>query len=153
FSGDKQQLLPLIKAALTYKGFALIDVISPCITFNNHQGSTKSYSHVRSHDDEVTAVDFIPVREEIVVEYGDGEAVEVPLHDGSSICLRKVIAGYDPSNRGAAMQYIQEQSASGEIVTGLSYIDVNEHEMHEIMNTTNSPLRDLSFDDLCPGAA
>src|SRR5437588_4675767 len=119
FSGDKHQLVPLIKAAIAHQGAAFIDVISPCVAFNNHAGSTKSYEYVRQHNEAVNRLDFIESREEITADYAPGEVVEVPQHDGSLIRLRKLAADYDPTDRIKVMNYLQQRAAAGEVVTGL----------------------------------
>ncbi|MEO5561129.1 MAG: 2-oxoacid:ferredoxin oxidoreductase subunit beta [Dokdonella sp.] len=153
FSGDKQQLIPLIKAAIAHKGAAFLDVISPCVAFNNHAGSTKSYEYVREHNDAVNQLDFITARDEITIDYAPGEVVEVEQHDGSRLRLHKLDAAYDPSDRIAAMNYVLAHQAKGEVVTGLLYVDPDSHDLHEHFNTTTKPLNTLSAQDLCPGVA
>ncbi len=153
FSGDKHQLIPLIKAAIAHKGAAFLDVISPCVAFNNHAGSTKSYEYVREHNDAVNQLDFIAAREEITVEYAPGDVVEVEQHDGSKLRLHKLDAAYDPSDRIAAMNYVHAHQAKGEVVTGLLYVDPDSHDLHEHFNTMATPLNTLSAKDLCPGIA
>src|SRR5579862_2401330 len=123
FSGDKDQLVPLIKAGLSHKGAAFIDVISPCIQFNNHVGSTKSFDYVREHNEAVNRLDFISGREEITTEYEPGTVEIVAQHDGSLLKLRKLAADYDPHDRLGAMSFLQQHAARGEIVTGLLYVD------------------------------
>ncbi len=153
FSGDKRQLVPLIKAAIAHKGAAFLDVISPCVAFNNHAGSTKSYEYVREHNEAVNRLDVIPLREEIRVDFAAGELLEVEQHDGSVLRLRKIAPDYDPHNRIAAMNYTQEHQARGEVVTGLLYIDANASDMHEHLHTTARPLNTLAARELCPGNA
>ncbi len=153
FSGDKEQLVPLIKGALAHGGAAFIDVISPCVTFNNHGGSTKSYDYVRQHNEAVSRIDFITPGEEITTRYAPGELVEVTNHDGSILRLRKLHAGYDPTDRNAALDYMNRQSAHGEVVTGLLYLDPLATDLHAALNTTAVPLASLGPDRLCPGAA
>src|SRR5919202_2458045 len=119
FSGDKHQLTPLIKAAIAHPGAAFIDVISPCVAFNNHPGSTKSYDYVREHNEAVNRLDFISGREPIAADYAPGELEECTQHDGSVLRLRKLAPDYDPHDRVAALAYLQERHAAGEIVTGL----------------------------------
>ena len=119
FSGDKQQLVPLIQAALRHKGFALIDVLSPCVTFNDHEGSTKSYQYTREHYDAAVHADFVPFQREISADYAAGDVLPVVLHDGSRILLRKLDASYDPTDRGAATAAISERLKKGEFLTGL----------------------------------
>ncbi len=151
FSGDKKQLIPLIKAAMSHKGFAFIDVISPCVTFNNNAGSTKSYDFVREHVDALSMVDFVPEKTEITVSYGEGESRSVELHDGSHLNLSKLASGWDPSDKDSAVRKLHEARAKGEILTGLIYIDPESTELHEILNTVAAPLNTLSEKDLIPG--
>jgi 2-oxoglutarate ferredoxin oxidoreductase subunit beta len=153
FSGDKTQLVPLIMAGLKHPGPAFIDVISPCVAFNNHAGSTKSFDFVRAHNEAVNRLDFISPRETITVEYEPGTVSEVTLHDGSVLKLAKLHADYDPHDRIAAMTYMQSRAAAGEVVTGLIYIDPNPHDMHASLNTVDTPLNRLSEKELCPGSA
>ena len=152
FSGDKAQLVPLIKGAMEHGGAAFIDVVSPCVTFNNHGGSTKSYDYVRQHNEAVSRIDFITPRTEITTEYAAGEVVEVAQHDGSMLRLRKLHPEYDPTDRYAAMSYMQEHQARGEIVTGLLYLDPLATDLHTALNTTEKPLNSLGARHLCPGA-
>src|SRR5690349_6301565 len=129
FSGDKEQLVPLIMAALRHEGAAFIDCISPCVAFNNHEGSTKSFDFVREHNAAVNYLDFFTGREEITVEYEPGTVEIVAQHDGSLLKLRKLNAEYDVHDRISAMRYMQERHAAGEIVTGLLYVDENPRDM------------------------
>jgi 2-oxoglutarate/2-oxoacid ferredoxin oxidoreductase subunit beta len=153
FSGDKQQLVPLIKAGLTHRGFALIDVISPCVTFNDHEGSTKAYRFTREHKVEVTQTDFVPLRREIQAEIADAGTTSVTMHDGSIVRFSKVAADYNPRDRQAAYAYLQASQARGEVPTGLLYIDETASEMHALNDTTAVPLSQLPFEKLCPGSA
>ena len=152
FSGDKKQLVPLIKGAIDHHGAAFIDVISPCVAFNNHAGSTKSYEYVRQHNEAVNRLDFIESREEITADYAAGEVVEVPQHDGSIVRLRKLAADYDPTDRVKVMHYLQQRAAAGEVVTGLLYIDPQAEDMHRHLNTVDTPLNPLDTRELCPGS-
>jgi 2-oxoglutarate ferredoxin oxidoreductase subunit beta len=152
FSGDKKQLVPLIKGAIEHQGAAFIDVISPCVAFNNHAGSTKSYEYVRQHNEAVNRLDFIEGREEITADYEAGEAVSVTQHDGSVIRLRKLAADYDPTDRIKVMNYLQHRAAAGEVVTGLLYIDPDAEDLHRHLNTVETPLNQLNTRELCPGA-
>ncbi len=152
FSGDKEQLVPLIKAAIAHKGFALLDVISPCVTFNNHPGSTKSYDYTRDHIETGVVMDFVPAREEIVTEYDPGTTKEVTLHDGSAIHLHKAESDYDPSNRLEAINKVQEYKDKGKILTGLIYLDPEAAEFHEMLDTSEVPLNQMTDKELCPGA-
>jgi 2-oxoglutarate/2-oxoacid ferredoxin oxidoreductase subunit beta len=151
FSGDKAQLVPLIKGAMAHGGAAFIDVISPCVTFNNHGGSTKSYDYVRQHNEAVSRIDFITQRSEITTEYAPGEVVEVPQHDGTVLRLRKLHPDYDATDRYAAMSYMNEHQARGEVVTGLLYLDPLATDLHTAMNTSDRPLNTLGVAQLCPG--
>jgi 2-oxoglutarate ferredoxin oxidoreductase subunit beta len=152
FSGDKTQLVPLIKAAIAHKGAAFLDVVSPCVAFNNHPGSTKSYDYVREHNEAVNRLDFIEGREEITAEYAAGEVVDVMQHDGSVIKLRKLAPDYDPTNRIKVMNYLQERAAEGEVVTGLLYVDPDSADLHEYLSTVETPLNQLNERELCPGS-
>jgi 2-oxoglutarate ferredoxin oxidoreductase subunit beta len=152
FSGDKQQLVPLIKAGLAHEGAAFIDVISPCVAFNNHAGSTKSYDYIREHNEAVNRLDFWPSREAITVDYSHGAVIEVPQHDGSIIKLRKTRAEYDPTDRINAMNNIQAHAAKGEILTGLLYLNPDSEDLHAHLNTYDAPFNTLGERDLCPGA-
>jgi len=152
FSGDKTQLVPLIKAAIRHRGAAFIDVISPCVAFNNHAGSTKSYDYVREHNEAVNRIDFVPYREEISVEYPAGEVVSVSQHDGSVLQLHKLGVDYDPGDRVKAVNYVVEHQQRGEIVTGLLYVDEASEDLHTNLGTIERPLNGLSERDLCPGA-
>ncbi len=153
FSGDKTQLVPLIKAALSHKGFALIDVMSPCVTFNNNAGSTKSYDYVRDHIEALAEIGFVPEKEEITVSYETGTTVDVELHDGSVVHLQKLADGWDPRDRQAAMRRLQAAKTEGEILTGLLYIDPNSKDLHEVIKSDSRPLNSLKEEDLCPGSA
>ena len=140
FSGDKEQLVPLIKAAMTHRGFALIDVVSPCVTFNNNPGSTKSYEFVRDHSEATGTVDFVPMREEITTSYHAGSSNEVTLHDGSVLRLHKLDNDLDPFNRTSAMLALEEAREKGEILTGLIYMHKDSRELHEVLETSSRPL-------------
>jgi 2-oxoglutarate ferredoxin oxidoreductase subunit beta len=153
FSGDKQQLVPLIQAALRHKGFALIDVLSPCVTFNDHEGSTKSYQYTREHYDAAVHADFVPFQREISADYAAGDVLPVVLHDGSRILLRKLDASYDPTDRGAATAAISERLKKGEFLTGLLYLDANGKEFHDVNETPAIPLNQIPLKQLSPGSA
>jgi 2-oxoglutarate ferredoxin oxidoreductase subunit beta len=153
FSGDKAQLVPLIQAGLKYPGFALIDVLSPCVTFNDHEGSTKSYAFTREHYEPVVEADFVPLRTEITTDYGDGEAVPVMLHDGSRVVLRKLAADYDPTDGHRAYDYVQQHIAKGEYLTGLLHCRATtDTEFHTLNRTPEQPLNQLPFERLSPGS-
>jgi 2-oxoglutarate/2-oxoacid ferredoxin oxidoreductase subunit beta len=152
FSGDKAQLVPLIKAAFQHTGAAFIDVVSPCVTFNNHEGSTKSYDYVREHNLAVSALDFIAGRETIEIDYAEGAAQAVKLHDGATIILRKLDASHDIGDRAAALTLLEACRKTGEIPTGLLYLDRDAEGLHDTMNTTARPLNELAEAELCPGS-
>ena len=130
FSGDKSQLVPIIKGAIAHKGAAFIDVISPCVAFNNHAGSTKSFDYVREHNDAVNRLDVITGREPITVDYAPGTVQMVEQHDGSRLALRKIDADYDPHDRVGAMAFLAKHAAKGQIVTGLLYVDPDSEDLH-----------------------
>jgi 2-oxoglutarate ferredoxin oxidoreductase subunit beta len=152
FSGDKEQLVPLIIAGMKHRGFAMIDVLSPCVTFNDHEGSTKSYEFVRDHYDEVVHADFVPPAREITAQYAHGDAVPVTLHDGSRVLLRKLDPSYDPTHRGKAFNYLRDKLAQNEYVTGLIYIDESSPDFHEMNGTTATPINQLPYSQLTPGS-
>jgi 2-oxoglutarate ferredoxin oxidoreductase subunit beta len=153
FSGDKAQLVPLIKAAIEHRGAAFIDCISPCVAFNNHAGSTRSFDYVREHNEAVNKLDFMSGRAPIEVDYAPGTVEVVEQHDGSRLVLRKLAAAYDPHDRFAAMSYVQERASKGEYVTGLLFIDNDAEDMHGHQGTTATPLNALGEAELCPGGA
>jgi 2-oxoglutarate ferredoxin oxidoreductase subunit beta len=151
FSGDKTQLVPMIKAAMAHPGFAFLDVISPCVTFNNNKGSTRSYSHVRAHIEETSIFDFVPHQEEITVDYDEGTATKLELFDGSSIHLSKLAPEWDPTDRFSAVNRLHAAKSKGQVLTGLYYIDVESEDLHAKINTVEKPLNKLTQDELCPG--
>jgi 2-oxoglutarate ferredoxin oxidoreductase subunit beta len=153
FSGDKAQLTPLIKAAIAHKGAAFIDVISPCVQFNNHVGSTKSFDYVREHNAAMNRLDFIEPRAEITVDYGPGEVELVTQHDGSVLRLRKLAPDYDPTDRLSAISHLQLHQARGEVVTGLLYVDPGAEDLHDHLHTVQMPLNQLGDAELVPGSA
>ena len=152
FSGDKGQLVPILKAGLAHKGFALVDVISPCVTFNDHEGSTKSYRYTRAHQTAIAETDFVPHRPEITADYPEGAATSVTMHDGSVVRFTKLPPGYDPTDRGAVTSYLLEHQRSGVIPTGLLYMDERGTEMHDGAKTAAMPLTALPYERLCPGS-
>jgi 2-oxoglutarate/2-oxoacid ferredoxin oxidoreductase subunit beta len=153
FSGDKAQLVPIIKAGLRHRGLALIDVISPCVSFNDHEASTKSYRHTRQHYHEVAPVDFVPLRHDIAAEAAPAGVTSVTMHDGSIVRFRRVADEYDPTDRDAAYAFVRAHQARGEIVTGLLYIDEGAPDMHAVYGTVDQALVDLPWEELCPGRA
>lgn len=150
FSGDKTQLIPLIKAALAHPGFALIDVISPCVTFNNNVGSTKSYDYVRQHIDATSTIDFTPPAEEITAQYADGSSLQLEMHDGSLIHLRKIQTGWDPTQKDSAVRALHESYQKSEILTGLIYINEDQEDLHKLLNTSDTPFNKMGERDLIP---
>ncbi|MEX1183279.1 MAG: 2-oxoacid:ferredoxin oxidoreductase subunit beta [Gemmatimonadota bacterium] len=172
FSGDREQLVPILKAGLQHPGFAFIDVISPCVTFNDHEGSTRSYRYTREHirpvagatppledaaddpaDDEADgAPDLVPIRTGISASYAPGTTSAVRMHDGSTVRLHKIDDAYDPTDRDAVYAYIREHQRSGEVPTGLLYVAADTTDMHHVENTAELPLIDLPHETLCPGA-
>src|SRR5438093_7414572 len=152
FSDDKQQLIPLVKAAIAHTGAAFIDVISPCVAFNNHPGSTKSYDYVREHNEAVNRLDFWPSREAINVEYNEGDVISVPGPDGSVINLRKTHPEYDPTDRVEALPQLEARRAQGEAVTAWGYAPPDAEDLHAHLNTYAVPFNKLGEKDLCPGA-
>ncbi|HEU0198513.1 MAG TPA: 2-oxoacid:ferredoxin oxidoreductase subunit beta [Nevskiaceae bacterium] len=153
FSGDKAQLVPLLKAAMTHKGMSFIDVLSPCVAFNNHPGSTKSYDYVREHNRALCEMDFISPRAEITVDYPPGEVREVRQHDDSVLRLRKLPQSHDTSDRVGAMNLLQESAARGEIVTGLLFVEPDAPDLHEHLQTAPVAFNTLTARELCPGDA
>src|SRR5215469_16243059 len=153
FSGDKEQMVPLIKAAIEHEGAAFIDIISPCVAFNNHLGSTKSFDYVREHNEAVNRLDFMTGRAPITVAYEPGAVEVVEQHDGSKLVLKKVAADYDPHDRLGAMNFLPRHAAIGQIVTGLLYVDPEPEDLHRNLNTIEAPLNSLSEAELCPGSA
>lgn len=151
FSGDKEQLVPLIKTAISHPGFAFIDVLSPCVTFNNNPGSTKSYEFVREQMEATGTVDFVPMKTEITTRYEEGASQEVCLHDGSVVHLRKNGADYNLRDRSAAAAAIAHADTEGQILTGLLYMDPDTVDLHSILETSEKPLNALDEKDLCPG--
>lgn len=161
FSGDKKQLVPLIQAGLQHRGFALIDVLSPCVTFNDHEGSTKSYAYTREHYHpaveadyvQASVADFVPRAHEIAVDYEAGSGTTVQMHDGSLVRLHKLDPSYDPTDRVAAYAYLSAKLREGEHVTGLIHVDPSGgQELHEMNGTTDVPLNRMPYEKLSPGA-
>jgi 2-oxoglutarate ferredoxin oxidoreductase subunit beta len=152
FTGDKEQLVPILKAGVLHKGFAFIDIISPCVTFNYHEGSTKSYRFTREHLQEVVHADLVPPKEEITVDYEPGSVANVRMHDGTTVRLRKVAPDYDPTDRDSAYAYIRARQNAAEVATGLLYLGEGAPEMHENENTIEGNLAEVAFEELCPGS-
>jgi 2-oxoglutarate ferredoxin oxidoreductase subunit beta len=153
FSGDKSQLVPILQAAIRHNGFALVDIISPCVSFNDHDSSTKSYRYTREHMEDATPVDFVPLRHEITApDTTANGVVSVTMHDGSVVRFRRVPEHYDPTDRTNAYNYVREHQARGEVVTGLLHIDESSSDMHAVSGTVSQPLVDLPYESLCPGS-
>jgi 2-oxoglutarate ferredoxin oxidoreductase subunit beta len=153
FSGDKEQLVPILKAAVAHRGFALVDVISPCVTFNDHSGSTKSYVQTRKHLVKTTDADFVPPATEILAHIGSNGATSVTLHDGSVVRFKSVPAHYDPTDRARVSAFLDEHQQTGEVLTGLLYLNESAADMHELSNSSDVPMAQLPFEALCPGSA
>jgi 2-oxoglutarate/2-oxoacid ferredoxin oxidoreductase subunit beta len=154
FSGDKGQLVPIVKAAIAHKGAAFIDVVSPCVAFNNHAGSTKSYDYIREHNEAVNRLDFWPTRDAIGADYKEGEVIEVPAGaEGSILRLRKLTADYDPTDKVNALTHIAQAATKGEVLTGLLYVSPDAEDLHTHLNTDSRALNALEAKDLCPGSA
>lgn len=151
FSGDKAQLVPIIKAGLKHNGLALIDIISPCVTFNDHEGSTKSYKYTREHEIEISAADFVPLRHEIKAPETESALTTVTMHDGSLVRFRKTHEDYDPTNREQAYAHVRACQMRHEVATGLLYVNEGGSDMHAVAKTVPTPLVDLPFSALCPG--
>jgi 2-oxoglutarate ferredoxin oxidoreductase subunit beta len=151
FSGDKKQLLSLLKAALSHRGTVMLDVISPCVTFNNHEGSTKSYAYVKDHDDRVEDVLFVPYFEDISVEYEPGSTREVTLHDGSKLYLKKLEGDYDPTDKIGAFRRLHETARRGQFATGLIYIEPGRDDYLTQLNLVDEPLSTLPLERVRPG--
>jgi 2-oxoglutarate/2-oxoacid ferredoxin oxidoreductase subunit beta len=143
FSGDKKQLLALLEGAVAHRGTAMLDVISPCVTFNDHEGSTKSYSYVKDHDEPMEEVSFVPFFEDISVDYDPGTTKDIVLHDGSHILLKKLSTDYDPTDRGEALHALTDSHEEGEVVTGLFYVDPKREDFLGMLNTVDEPLATL----------
>lgn len=153
FSGDKKQLLAILKASLSHRGTCLIDVISPCVTFNDHEGSTKSYAYAKDHDEPLGEVSFVPYFDDITVDYGAGTTTTVAMHDGSTLYLKKVADDYDPTDKMNAIRLIHETAARGEFATGILYIEPAKRDFVTLLNLVDEPLATLPLDRVRPGRA
>jgi len=151
FSGDKKQLLAILKASLSHRGTALIDVISPCVTFNDHEGSTKSYAYAKDHDEPVDEISFVPFFEDISIDYEPGTTTEVRMHDGSKLYLKKVAEDYDPTDKLTAIRVIHEAARRGEFATGILYIEPDKDDFVTLLNLVDEPLAKLPLDRVRPG--
>ena len=153
FSGDKEQLIPLIKAAISHQGFAFINVISPCVTFNNNTGSTKSYDYVREHIESTGKTDLVPEKKEILTSYESGTGTDVMMHDGTFIRLEKLAANSNPFDRMGAMNALQNARNRNEILTGLLFVATETKNLHHTINSSDRPLNALPQEELCPGSS
>ena len=151
FSGDKEQLIPLLQAGLTHKGFAFIDIVSPCVTFNNTDASAHGYKNTWENYIALSALDFVPMRKEITTSYAAGKEKEITLHDGSVIHLHKTNGNYDPYDKENALHHINQHKKQGKIATGLLYINQSTSDLHELQDTVDKPFNSLNSHDLCPG--
>jgi 2-oxoglutarate/2-oxoacid ferredoxin oxidoreductase subunit beta len=143
FSGDKKQLQAILKAAITHNGLSVIDVISPCTTFNDHEGSTKSYSYVKDHEEMLNEVDFVPFYEDISAEIAEGEVKEVEMHDGSKLRIKKLGREYDPTSKFDALKMIEEANKNDEILTGVYYVDTTKPNFLDMLSIDDAPLATL----------
>jgi 2-oxoglutarate/2-oxoacid ferredoxin oxidoreductase subunit beta len=143
FSGDKKQLLAMLKAAIAHKGTVMLDVISPCVTFNDHEGSTKSYKYMQEHDEPINELGFVPSFEDIEVEYDHGTTLDVRMHDGSSLRLRKIREDYDPTNKTESVKTLMEAHEKGEVLTGVFYVDTAKPTFTDLLNLVDQPLSSL----------
>ena len=153
FSGDKRQLQTILKTAIAHRGLAVIDVVSPCVTFNDHEGSTKSYSYMKDHEEPLHELDFVPHYEDISVELEEGETTEVELHDGSRLRIRKLGRDFDPTNRVAALAALDQAEAAGEVLTGVLYLNTSKPTFFETLQLDDAPLAMLPEARLRPGPA
>ncbi len=151
FSGDKKQLLTILKAAMSHRGTSMIDVISPCVTFNDHDGSTKSYSYVKDHEEPLGDINFVPFFDDISVEYEPGSTKEVRLHDGSRLYLRKLADDYDPTDKGTALRLLRETAERNEYATGIFYVDPAKYDFTTLLNLVDEPLATLPLERVRPG--
>lgn len=152
FSGDKGQLIPLIKAAMSHPGFAFINIISPCVTFNNNPGSTKSYDYVREHMEATATFDFVPIQREITASYDEGATEDIHMHDGSVVRLKKLQKDWDPLDRFSAVTAMQKAKEKSEILTGLLYVDPEAQDLHDLLETSDTPLNAMAPEEVCPGS-
>ena len=153
FSGDKKQLLTILKAALSHRGTCLIDVLSPCVTFNDHDGSTRSYSYVKDHDEPLGDVSFVPFFEDITVEYDEGTTQAVKMHDGSTLLLHKLETDYDPTDKIRALTTLQEYARRGEYATGIVYLEPDHEHFVDLLNLVDEPLAHLPLERVRPPKA
>jgi len=143
FSGDKKQLLSMLKAAIAHQGTVMLDVISPCVTFNDHEGSTKSYKFLQDHDEPINEVGFVASFDDIEVDYDSGEVYDVEMHDGSQLRLRKLLEDYDPTDKANAVRTLMEAQEKDEVLTGVFYIDTQKPTFIDQLNIVDEPLATL----------
>jgi 2-oxoglutarate ferredoxin oxidoreductase subunit beta len=143
FSGDKKQLLAMIKGAIAHKGTVLLDVISPCVTFNDHEGSTKSYKYMQEHEEAISEVGFVPHFEDIAIDYDAGSTYDVEMHDGSHLRLRKLHEDYNPTDRIRAVRSLMEAQQKGEVLTGVFFVDTQKPSFTDLLNLVDEPLGTL----------
>ncbi|MGA2041478.1 MAG: 2-oxoacid:ferredoxin oxidoreductase subunit beta [Bryobacteraceae bacterium] len=153
FSGDKKQLQAILKTAISHRGLSVIDVVSPCVTFNDHLGSTKSYAYMKEHDLVLQELDYVPAREDIAVEIPEGEAMNVQLHDGSHLRIRKLGRDFDPTSRIAALAAIEESEAKGEVLTGVLYVNTGKPTFLDLLNLPAEPIATLPESRVRPSRA
>jgi len=151
FSGDKRQLHSMLKAAIAHRGTVMLDVVSPCVTFNDHEGSTKSYKFMKDHDEPIQDINFIPAFEEIDVDYDAGATVEVTMHDGSRLRLRKIEEDFDPTDKVRAITRLNEAHRNNEVLTGVFFVDPDAPTFLDVLNMTNQPLATLPTEVVRPG--
>jgi len=153
FSGDKRQLLAMLKASIAHRGTVMLDVISPCVTFNDHEGSTKSYKYMKDHDEPLQEISFVPSFEEIDVDYDAGTTVDLTMHDGSHLRLRKLDSDYDPTDKLLAIKTLTEAHHKGETLTGVFYIEPNKPTFMDLLHVTDEPLATLPAEAVRPPKA
>ena len=150
FSGDKKQLLALLKASTAHRGTILLDIISPCVAFNDHEGSTKSYSYMKEHEEPLHQIDFIPTYKEIDVDYEPGQTTEVEMHDGSRVVLKKLGHDYDPTSKAGALEALLKSEQTGHVLTGLLYLETRQKNFLDLLNLVDEPLASLAEERVRP---
>jgi 2-oxoglutarate ferredoxin oxidoreductase subunit beta len=151
FSGDKRQLHSMLKAAIAHNGTVMLDVVSPCVTFNDHDGSTKSYKYMKDHEEPLQEISFVPAFEDITVDYDPGTTTNVTMHDGSQLLLRKLEEDYDPTNRIEAIRRLNHAHEKGEVLTGVFYVNTKAPNFVDMLNMTDEPLATLPESAVRPG--
>ena len=153
FSGDKRQLQAIFKTAIAHQGLSVIDVVSPCVTFNDHTGSTKSYSYMKDHEEVLQELDFVPSFEDITVDIPEGEVMDVQMHDGSHLRIRKLHREYDPTDRMAALAVLEDAAAKGEVLTGVLYVNTSKPTFLDLLNLGDDPIATLPESKVRPSRA